>query len=305
MSNTASAEGAPRLCGRALCTIVLALGLSPVGAYAQPRDISFNGELSYTAFRAAASRGQTVTIRYSPGGTGAAALALARVSKVVVDGACNSACAWSFVRNANACFTPRARFGFHAAHDPGTGRRLNAATSYWLQGVRPSLKGKLGALLGTSSLIKVSAAEMRRHYGDRVCGAEPRTEIASLEASKRISKTARSAKTKSDAGKVDVVGTEVAVETALLSPRTELAAAIALLPSRDESEGLVTEAVGALPTLLSAAQLVEAGADWNGRELLLFATVTPGTITTAQRPIEEETRPTSLSLLYRGGITFA
>lgn len=156
-------------------------------ADAEPRRVNFSGQLDYGTFQAAAQRGQTVTIKYSPGGTGAAALALARVSNVVIDGRCNSACAWSFVRNSNACFTARASFGFHAAHDPGTGRRLNAATGYWLKSVRPSLRGKLDALLGTSTLIRVSAAEMRRHYGERACGAAPRTEVAAAaKASKTV-----------------------------------------------------------------------------------------------------------------------
>lgn len=170
----------PRAQSRALCRAFVALGalLVALPAEAQTGRLQFSGELNYAAFRAAAERGTAVTIKYSPGGTGASALALARIPNVVIDGRCNSACAWSFVRNANACFTARASFGFHAAHDPGTGRRLNAATGYWLQHVRPSLRGKLHALLGTSSLIRVSASQMRRHYGDRVCGAAPRTEIA-------------------------------------------------------------------------------------------------------------------------------
>jgi hypothetical protein len=287
---------------------MLALGVLslPMEALAQSGDISFNGELNYAAFRSAASRGQTVTIRYSPGGTGAAALALARVSKVVVDGPCNSACAWSFVRNANACFTPRARFGFHAAHDPGTGRRLNAATSYWLQGVRPSLKGKLGALLSTSSLIKVSASEMRRHYGDRVCGSEPRTEIASLEVKRSASEAvlSRTAKTRSNVGKADTVVAEAAVTSTLLPIQSELVAAIDLLSAREETRGLMVDGEGALSTLLSATQLAETGL--MGRELLLFAKAPSSVMTTAQSATSEgEAAPKSLSLLYRREVTFA
>ncbi len=133
------------------------------------RRVSYSGELNYAAFRKAAARNEGVTIRYSPGGTGASAMALARVRNVVIDGVCNSACAWSFVRNGNACFTPRASFGFHAAHDPGTGRRMNAATTYWLQSVRPNLQGRLTPLLRSSSLIRLSADDMRRYYGDRAC----------------------------------------------------------------------------------------------------------------------------------------
>ena len=126
-------------------------------------------------------------ITYSPGGTGAAALALAR-AKVVIDGQCNSACAWSFVKNENACFTSRASFGFHAAHDPGSGRRMNAATTYWLSTVRGSLRGRLTPLLETSSLITLSAQQMRAHYGDRVCGKAPSTEVASVVPAAKPSK---------------------------------------------------------------------------------------------------------------------
>lgn len=313
MSKSGMAEGAPRLRGRALGTIVLALGVValPVEAPAQSRDISFNGELNYAAFRSAASRGQAVTIRYSPGGTGAAALALARVSKVVVDGPCNSACAWSFVRNANACFTPRARFGFHAAHDPGTGRRLNAATSFWLEGVRPSLKGKLAGLLSTSSLIKVSAAEMRRHYGDRVCGAEPRAEVASLRRQKPAAKAGvpGSAKGGSNAGKGEAVQAQVAATRAVFAPHPELVAALDLLTVSEDAQdvyGSMTDIDGALPSLLSAAQLAATGTAWESRAPLLFATITSGVMTTAQSvPAHEHASPRSLSLLVRGDITFA
>lgn len=159
--------------GCVLLAIPLMVSLLPFGtpAIAKSRTNNYTGELNYATFRKAAARNESVTIRYSPGGTGASAMALARVRNVVIDGTCNSACAWSFVKNANACFTPRASFGFHAAHDPGTGRRMNAATSYWLQSVRPSLRGRLQPLLSSSSVIRVTAADMRRHYGERSCDA--------------------------------------------------------------------------------------------------------------------------------------
>ncbi len=127
------------------------IGLLAAGALVQipvpslAETTSFDGQLDYSAFKRSAERRETVRITYSPGGTGAAALALAR-NKVIVDGQCNSACAWSFVKNENACFTSRAVFGFHAAHDPGTGRRMNAATSYWLSTVRPSLRAAASRL---------------------------------------------------------------------------------------------------------------------------------------------------------------
>ena len=170
---------------RALLAFLVVLGTmsgATQSVAAGGRGVEFSGQLNYDTFQRAAAQNKSVRISYSPGGTGAAALALARVNKVIVDGQCNSACAWSFVRNAGACFTPRASFGFHAAHDPGTGRRINAATGYWLSTVRTSLRPRLEGLLSSSSLIRVSASEMRRYYGDRVCGAEPKTEVASKKA---------------------------------------------------------------------------------------------------------------------------
>ena len=170
---------------RALLAFLVVLGTmsgATQSVAAGGRGVEFSGQLNYDTFQRAAAQNKSVRISYSPGGTGAAALALARVNKVIVDGQCNSACAWSFVRNAGACFTPRASFGFHAAHDPGTGRRINAATGYWLSTVRASLRPRLEGLLSSSSLIRVSASEMRRYYGDRVCGAEPKAEVASKKA---------------------------------------------------------------------------------------------------------------------------
>jgi hypothetical protein len=106
-------------------------------------------------------------------------MVLGRARGLVIDGPCNSACAWAFVQNENACFTARASFGFHAAHDPGTGRRLAAATGYWLGTVGPELRTRLAGLRTSSSVIRVSAKEMRRYYGERVCGARtPTTESA-------------------------------------------------------------------------------------------------------------------------------
>jgi hypothetical protein len=159
----------------------------PAGGAFAGDAIEFNGQLSYETFSRARAQKKAVRITYSPGGTGAAALQLARVSNVVIDGRCNSACAWAFVRSNSACFTSRVSFGFHAAHDPGTGRRLNAATGYWLDSVRPSLRGRLSGLLRTSSLITLSAKEMRRYYADRVCGAsKPRTEIATNSVEQKV-----------------------------------------------------------------------------------------------------------------------
>lgn len=106
----------------------------------------------------------------SPGGTGAAAMALALVHPLIIDGVCNSSCAWAFVANEAACFTPRALFGFHAAHDPGTGKRMTIATAYWLDRVRPALATRLSLLQSSSTVIKISAVERAQIYPDRVCG---------------------------------------------------------------------------------------------------------------------------------------
>ena len=69
----------------------------------------------------------------------------------------------------NACFTKRAKFEFHAAHDPGTGRRITAATDYWLSLTTPSLRPALIKLRTSSDLIEVSSQTMKLHYADRAC----------------------------------------------------------------------------------------------------------------------------------------
>lgn len=192
---------------------------------AASKNIDFTGQLDYATFQQAARANETVTIRQSPGGSGASALALARVSKVIVDGPCNSACAWSFVRNENACFTPRASFGFHAAHDPGTGQRLNAATSYWLSSVRPDLRKRLGGLLTSSSLIRLSAPQMRSYYGDRACGSKPNIQIASNTVSlKRKAdgaenrKPSRNALPTTSTALAPIPATDVALQVGALNP---------------------------------------------------------------------------------------
>jgi hypothetical protein len=142
------------------------------GAHGAPeRSVEFQGELNYEAFKRASDKGVAIRITQSPGGTGAAAMVLGRAKGLVIDGPCNSACAWAFVQNESACFTQRASFGFHAAHDPGTGRRLTAATDYWLGTVGPALRSRLAGLRASSSVIRVGAKEMSRYYGGRLCGA--------------------------------------------------------------------------------------------------------------------------------------
>jgi len=144
-------------------------------AESQTKSRTFIGELSSSAFETAAENNQEVVIRYSPGGSGASAMALSKVRAVVIDGKCLSACAWAFVSSETACFTKRASFGFHAAYDPGTGQAMPAATTYWLETVRPSLRPQLAALQTSPGIITISASEMRRHYADRACDATTRT----------------------------------------------------------------------------------------------------------------------------------
>jgi hypothetical protein len=122
------------------------------------------------AFQTAVAQDREIRITYSPGGSGAAAMALAGAKAVVIDGECASACAWAFVIAEHACFTDKAVFKFHAAHDPGTGRRIPTVTDYWLGNVTASLRGHLEGLRTSSKLITVTANAMKHHYADRACG---------------------------------------------------------------------------------------------------------------------------------------
>jgi hypothetical protein len=149
-------------------------------------SVEFKGELNYDAFKRASDKGVGIRITQSPGGTGAAAMVLGRARGLVIDGRCQSACAWAFVQNQSACFTKRASFDFHAAHDPGTGRRLTAATDYWLSTVGPELRARLSGLRTSSSLIRVSAREMARYYGGRQCGADGRRAEITAPAQPRV-----------------------------------------------------------------------------------------------------------------------
>jgi hypothetical protein len=156
-------------CGLVAAALAVVVGMSNGIA----DKLEFQGELSYEAFEAATARNTAIRIKRSPGGTGAAAMMLGRVNGLVIDGRCDSACAWAFVRNPTACFTRRASFGFHAAHDPGTGRRMPTATTYWLGTVRPPLRARLDGLRTSSRVIHLGFNDMRRYYADRVCGAKP------------------------------------------------------------------------------------------------------------------------------------
>lgn len=141
------------------------------------RETVITGELDYQALR---SNHGAIRVASSPGGSGAAALELARADHVVIDGTCNSACAWAFIASQNACFTANARFGFHGAFDPGTGKSMPVATGYWLAQVRGSLRGRLEPLQSSRGVIQLSARQMMQHYGDRACGTGgARTNVAS------------------------------------------------------------------------------------------------------------------------------
>ena len=132
----------PRMGRGAFAAGFIALGCitpSAPGAFGAD-SIDFKGMLNYDTFKRAQAQGVGIRITQSPGGTGAAAMVLGRAKGLVIDGKCQSACAWAFVQNKSACFTSRAVFDFHAAHDPGTGRRLTAATDYWLSTVGPALR---------------------------------------------------------------------------------------------------------------------------------------------------------------------
>jgi hypothetical protein len=149
-------------------------------------SVEFQGELNYDTFKRASDKGVGIRITQSPGGTGAAAMVLGRAKGLVIDGRCQSACAWAFVQNQSACFTKRASFDFHAAHDPGTGRRLTAATDYWLSTVGPELRARLSGLRTSSNLIRVSAREMAGYYGSRQCGAGGRRAEITVPAQPRV-----------------------------------------------------------------------------------------------------------------------
>jgi hypothetical protein len=112
--------------------------------------------------------GRRVRIKSTPGGSGASAIALGRHS-VIIDGPCNSACAWSFVANERACFTPRATFGFHVAIDPGTGRAMPVVTDLWLDQTKSDLARSLRAKFKSSSYVQLSGRQVAAHYPERAC----------------------------------------------------------------------------------------------------------------------------------------
>ena len=152
-------------CVSAMCGCTLpALPNVPTGG-----TVTVSGELKTSVFQDALAHDRRIIVKSSPGGSGASALALARVKSVVIDGPCLSACAWAFVLSEHACFTRRAAFGFHASHDPGTGRRMPEVTRYWLALARPLLRPEIANIETSSKVVPVGLAMMRKHYGDREC----------------------------------------------------------------------------------------------------------------------------------------
>ena len=131
--------------------------------------VTVSGELKTSVFEDALAHDRWIIVKYSPGGSGASALALSRVKSVVIDGPCKSACAWAFLLSEHACFTRRAAFGFHASHDPGTGNPMPEVTRYWLAITRPGLRPAIQKIETSSRVIPVALSMMRQHYGDREC----------------------------------------------------------------------------------------------------------------------------------------
>ena len=193
----------------------------PIALGASETSVEFKGELNYEAFKRAADKGASIRITQSPGGTGAAAMMLGRTKGLVIDGRCQSACAWAFVQNEGACFTKRASFDFHAAHDPGTGRRLQAATDYWLSTVGPELRARLSGLRSSSSLIRVSAKEMARYYGARQCAGDGRRAEIAAPAHMRVAALSSEAPVSEQA----TAGEAGRITTASIATRTAWSAA--------------------------------------------------------------------------------
>ena len=134
--------------------------------------VTVSGELKTSVFQDALAHDRRIIVKSSPGGTGASAIPLSRVSSVVIDGPCLSACAWAFVLSEHACFTRRAAFGFHASHDPGTGRRMPEVTRYWLAITRPALRSAIQKIETSSRVVPVGLSMMRQYYGDRECAVQ-------------------------------------------------------------------------------------------------------------------------------------
>lgn len=146
-------------------SIIFAATLISVSGPARAQE-SFTGFMTIDGAKRAAHTG--LIIRRSNGGQIGAAYELRRARVLIIDGPCYSACAWAFVENKRACFTPRASFAFHAVS--GSTRGQNTFQTTWLvHGLRPSLRSRVAHVLKSGGLAHFSARQMRLHYPDRDC----------------------------------------------------------------------------------------------------------------------------------------
>lgn len=127
-----------------------------------------DGNLTYGGALAAARTGHPIVIRNSSGGSMAGAHALVG-HRVIVDGPCFSACAWSFAANPKACFTPNASLGFHTLTD-ARGVPMLAATRGQLAHLPGGLQKRVGAVAsGQVHAVWIDASTIRAYYPHRAC----------------------------------------------------------------------------------------------------------------------------------------
>lgn len=146
----------------------LAFVLAATASADAARFSTFDGNMTFSRAEALRKSRNPIVVRNNNGGSMAAASRLVG-SRVVIDGSCYSACAWSFVRNPKACYTQNASFGFHGAHDPTFGTPIPKATALLLGQTKSSLRHRIGGVAHSSGAVWVSAAEMRRLYPERAC----------------------------------------------------------------------------------------------------------------------------------------
>ena len=112
----------------------------------------------------------TIHVHNHPGGYVLPTIArLGYYPRVVIDGRCDSACAWAFVMNRNACFTMRATFGFHRASYAKSGEPAREYTLALWHNLPASLRPVAADVLRSDELVRVGAWEMWHHYPGRVC----------------------------------------------------------------------------------------------------------------------------------------
>ena len=146
-------------------SIIFAATLVAVSGPAGAQE-PFSGFMTIDGAKRAAQTG--LIIRRSNGGQIGAAYELRRARMLIIDGPCYSACAWAFVENRRACFTPRASFAFHAVSG-GTRGHNTFQTTWLVHGLRPSLRSRVAHALKSGGLAHFSARQMRLHYPDRDC----------------------------------------------------------------------------------------------------------------------------------------